>query len=72
MRHISGKNSLATNIRLLDDVIEHSIKLENTSGGVIFLEFLKAFDSLEWNFIAEVLICIYFATVLVQKDIVLP
>ena len=49
------KRFIGNNIRLLDDVIEYSRKLENMKGAIIFLDFKKAFDSLEWNFIVEVL-----------------
>ena len=41
---------IGTNVRLLLDVMEY-IKRENKNGVLLFLDFEKAFDSLDWNFI---------------------
>ena len=40
------------NIRQIQDLIDHSEKF-NIDGAILFLDFSKAFDSLEWNFMTE-------------------
>lgn len=45
---------IGTNIRLIDDIINHCEK-NNKKGILLFLDFKKAFDSVEWKFIAKVL-----------------
>jgi hypothetical protein len=42
------------NIRQIQDVIDHSEKF-NIEGAILFLDFTKAFDSLEWSFMTECL-----------------
>ena len=42
------------NIRTIQDVIDYSEKLQ-TEGAIIFLDFRKAYDTLEWNFLFGVL-----------------
>ena len=42
------------NIRQIQDVIDYSEKFK-VDGAVLFLDFTKAFDSLEWNFMFETL-----------------
>jgi len=42
------------NIRQIQDVIDHSEKF-NIEGAILFLDFTKAFDSLEWPFMTECL-----------------
>ena len=42
------------NIRLVQDTIEYA-KMQNTSGVILFLDFKKAFDSLEWEFMYKAL-----------------
>ena len=48
------KRFIGTNIRLISDIIEHADNM-NIGGAVLFLDFEKAFDSLEWNFMFEAL-----------------
>ena len=48
------KRFIGTNIRLINDIIEYADNM-NIGGAVIFLDFEKAFDSLEWNFMFEAL-----------------
>ena len=43
---------MGCNIRLISDVIEHYDKMEK-SGVLLMLDFKKAFDSLEWNFLTK-------------------
>jgi hypothetical protein len=42
------------NIRQIQDVIDHSEKF-NIERAILFLDFTKAFDSLEWSFMTECL-----------------
>ena len=42
------------NIRLISDVIE-SYEEKNLPGMLLFIDFEKAFDSLEWNYLFKVL-----------------
>ena len=42
------------NIRQIQDIIDHSEKF-NIEGAILFLDFAKAFDSLEWVFMRETL-----------------
>jgi hypothetical protein len=42
------------NIRQIQDAIDHSEKF-NIEGAILFLDFTKAFDSLEWSFMTECL-----------------
>lgn len=42
------------NIRQIQDVIDYSEKF-NVDGAILFLDFTKAFDSLEWSFMLETL-----------------
>lgn len=42
------------NIRQIQDIIDHTDKY-NIEGAVLFLDFSKAFDSLEWDFMYEAL-----------------
>ena len=42
------------NIRKIQDIIDYAEKL-NISGAILFLDFSKAFDSLEWDFMFEAL-----------------
>ena len=45
---------IGQNVRLLLDTIEYVIA-KNKTGALLFLDFQKAFDSLEWNFIHKCL-----------------
>ena len=45
---IQGRN-IGYNIRLIQDIIDYAEKFE-INGTVIFLDFAKAFDSIEWEF----------------------
>jgi exonuclease III len=45
---------IGDNIRLTEDVISYS-KEHNINGALVFLDFAKAFDSLEWEFLLNVL-----------------
>ena len=42
------------NIRQIQDEIDHSEKF-NIEGAILFLDFTKAFDSLEWSFMTKCL-----------------
>ena len=44
------KRFIGQNIRLIQDMIQHS-KGSTNKGVILFLDFEKAFDSIEWNFI---------------------
>ena len=48
------KRFIGQNIRLVEDIIEHVEKFEQ-EGLVLFLDFEKAFDSIEWKFIVACL-----------------
>ena len=48
------KRFIGENIRQLQDIIEYTSKF-NIPGLVVFLDFEKAFDSLEWNFLFKTL-----------------
>ena len=48
------KRFIGQNIRLVQDIIEHADK-HNTDGALLFLDFQKAFDSVEWEFIFSTL-----------------
>ena len=48
------KRYIGTNIRLIDDIIDYTEKF-NKPGVLLFLDFRKAFDSLEWDFLHKVL-----------------
>ena len=48
------KRFIGNNIRLIEDLIDYADKLDNEAS-IIFLDFKKAFDSIEWSFIFETL-----------------
>ena len=48
------KRFIGCNIRLVEDIIEYSKKYYN-KGAILFLDFKKAFDSLEWDFMLKAL-----------------
>lgn len=48
------KRFIGHNIRLVQDIIEYTSK-HNVPGALISLDFHKAYDSLEWNFMLEAL-----------------
>lgn len=48
------KRYIGTNIRTVNDLIEYTEKF-HIGGIIIFLDFQKAFDSVEWNFMFETL-----------------
>ena len=52
-RYIKGRYT-GENIRLISDLIDYT-KQKNIPGIAIFLDFRKAFDSVEWDYIAKVL-----------------
>ena len=45
---------IGENVRLISDVIEYT-SAKKTSGVAIFLDFKKAFDSIEWEYLSKVL-----------------
>ena len=45
---------IGENVRLINDVINDTDRL-NKKGIAIFLDFKKAFDSIEWNYLSEML-----------------
>ena len=45
---------IGQNIRLLSDIMEY-LDAKKTSGLLLFIDFEKAFDSLEWDFVAKTL-----------------
>ena len=49
-----GQNIRLINIRLINDVMEHT-KLHNIPGILLILDFRKAFDTIEWSFIQNTL-----------------
>ena len=51
--YIKGR-FIGQNIRLIADIIECTKTLDNP-GIALFLDFKKAYDSLEWNFIEKAL-----------------
>ena len=61
--YIKGRKG--QNIRLIADIIECTKTLDNP-GIALFLDFKKAFDSLEWNFIEKALKTFNFGAPLVQ------
>ena len=50
---IRGRN-MSENIRTIDSIIKHTAE-NNTPGILLFLDFEKAFDTLEWSFINKTL-----------------
>ena len=42
------------NVRQIQDIIDHAEKF-NIEGAILFLDFAKAFDTLEWVFMRETL-----------------
>ena len=56
---------IGENVRLINDIIQYSLQ-NDSSGSIIFLDFEKAFDSLEWNFIFEALKKFNFGTVFIS------
>ena len=63
--YIKGRN-ISTIIRLVDDVIE-SIKYDNKSGGMIALDYCKAFDSISKDFLITVLKEFNFGVTFIQR-----
>ena len=51
--YIKGK-FMGENFRLINNIIQYSLE-NDSSGSLIFLDFEKTFDSLDWNFIFEAL-----------------
>ena len=51
--YVKGRN-IGQNIRLVKDIMKITA-LENIPGMAIFIDFKKAFDSVDWNFLANVL-----------------
>ena len=51
--YIKGRN-IAYNIRLIQDVID-KFENDNTEGAIVFLDFHKAFDTVNHNFLHQVL-----------------
>ena len=49
---VKGRHMCDT-VRTLNDVNEYC-KLTNTSGFILSIDFEKAFDSLEWNFLFKI------------------
>ena len=45
---------ISQNIRLVKDIMKVT-SLDNIPGTAIFIDFKKAFDSVDWNFLAKVL-----------------
>ena len=45
---------IGDNIRLIDEIINYTAE-ENLPGLLLFLDFEKAFDTVEWNFIQKTL-----------------
>ena len=45
---------IGENIRLISDIMEHTVH-QKIPGALIFIDFKKAFDSLEWSFMFEAL-----------------
>ncbi len=43
------KRYIGKNLRLIQDIIEYAER-NKTRGAIIFLDFQKAFDTLEWGF----------------------
>ncbi len=48
------KRFIGQNIRLVEDILDYSNK-HNKSGAIVFLDFQKAFDTVEWNFLWKTL-----------------
>ena len=62
---IKGR-SIAQSVHLIADIIEYTEAL-NTPGIALFLDFKKAFDSIEWNFIFKTLATLGFELPLLQR-----
>ena len=45
---------IGENVRLISDIIRHSAE-KSLPGLAVFLDFEKAFDSMEWNFLFKAL-----------------
>ena len=45
---------IGENVRLISDVIDYT-KVKQTQGIALFLDFKKAFDSIEWEYLHKVL-----------------
>ena len=43
---------IGTNIRLVSDIVDHYDRI-NEGGFLLMLDFKKAFDSIEWNFLIK-------------------
>jgi len=41
---------ISQNVRLLNDIMEYA-EVKNIPGILLFIDFRKAFDTIEWNFI---------------------
>ena len=44
--------SISENVRLIDSIITYT-ETQNIPGILLFIDFEKAFDTLEWNFICK-------------------
>ena len=49
--YIPGRN-ISENIRLILDIMDYT-KIKNLPGILLFIDFEKAFDSLEWTFLEK-------------------
>ena len=56
---------IGQNIRLINDIMEQT-KLQNIPGILLLLDFRKAFDTVEWDFIQQTLNLFNFGTFLKQ------
>ena len=45
---------IGQNVRLLEDILEYTNIKKNIPGIVLFIDFEKAFDTIEWPFIQNV------------------
>jgi len=59
------KRFIGQNIRLTSDILEHCQNL-NIPGIPLFLDFKKAFDSIEWDFLIKALETFGFGNMLVK------